>query len=151
MTKHSLLAKKFQIFTICSHDGTQLGIPLFNSVISAGFPSPASDYIELELDFNTLLVARPSSTFCVRVLGESMMDAHIHTGDILVVDKSLRAKSGVIVVAILNDEFVVKRLEIKGRQYVLVPENPSYKAIEVGANDNFEVWGVVTYVIHKML
>lgn len=149
MIAHPLLAKKIQFFTVCSPNGKPLAIPLFNSLVSAGFPSPATDYIELELDFNSLLVSRPSSTFCVRVLGESMKDANIHTGDILVVDKALNAKSGAIVVAILNGEFVVKRLMIEGKHYMLVPENPSYKTIHINSDDDFEIWGIVTYVIHK--
>jgi DNA polymerase V len=78
-----------------------------------------------------------------------MKDANIHTGDILVVDKALNAKSGSIVVAILNGEFVVKRLMIEGKRYMLVPENLSYKTIHINSDDDFEIWGIVTYVIHK--
>lgn len=149
MATHPLLARKIQFFTVCAPDGKPLEIPLYDSLISAGFPSPATDYIELELDFNALLVSRPSSTFCVRVIGESMQDANIHTGDILVVDKALNAKSGTIVVAILNGEFVVKRLVVEGKKYMLVPENPSFKTIHINSDDDFEIWGIVTYVIHK--
>lgn len=149
MATHPLLAKKIQFFTVCSPNGEPLAIPLFNSLVSAGFPSPATDYIELELDFNSLLVTRPSSTFCVRVLGDSMRDANILSGDILVVDKALNAKSGTIVVAILNREFVVKRLVVEGMKYMLVPENSSFKTIYINSDDDFEIWGIVTYVIHK--
>lgn len=146
--RHPLLPKEIQIFTICKENGESLEIPLFDSV-SAGFPSPAADYIEMELDFNSLLVTHPSSTFCVRVLGDSMRDANIHSGDILVVDRSLKVKSDSIVVSILNGEFLVKRLTLEGKQYFLVPENARYKTIQVYAYDDFEIWGIVTYIIHR--
>jgi DNA polymerase V len=83
------------------------------------------------------------------VLGDSMRDANILSGDILVVDKALNAKSGSIIVAILNGEFVVKRLVVDGKKYMLVPENPSFKTIHINSDDDFEIWGIVTYVIHK--
>lgn len=147
--KHPLLPKKIQIFTICNENAKSLSIPFFNSVISAGFPSPASDYVELELDFNSLLVAHPSSTFCVRVMGDSMKDANIQSGDILIVDRSLHAKSDTLIVAILNGDFLVKRLIIEGNKYLLVPENSMYKTIHVNQNDEFEIWGIITFIIHQ--
>lgn len=147
--RHPLLPKKIQIFTICNEKAKSLSIPFFNSVISAGFPSPAADYVELELDFNSLLVENPSSTFCVRVLGDSMRDANILSGDILVVDRSIHAKSNSIIVAILNGDFLVKRLVIEGNKYSLVPENNKYRTIQVNTSDDFEIWGIVTYVIHR--
>lgn len=124
-------------------------LPLFLSRIPAGFPSPADDYIEEDLDLNELVVKHPTATFFVRVEGESMRDAAISPGDILVVDRSLEAKTGKIIIARLDGEFTVKRLQIKGSRITLQSENALYPAIEVDAGSDFQVWGVVTYVIHK--
>lgn len=126
-----------------------LECPAFISTISAGFPSPADDYVEKNLDLNTLMVSHPSATFYVRVEGDSMRDAGIQSGDLLVVDRSLEAADGKIVVAILNGEFTVKRIELLENRVVLHPENPAYRSIAVPADSDFQVWGIVTYVIHK--
>ena len=128
---------------------TRLEIPLFTTGISAGFPSPADDFIDKSLDLNEFLIAHPSATFFVRVEGTSMIEADIHPGDILIVDRSLEPKSGSIVIALLNGEFTVKRFRrSKGRSY-LFAENPSFTPIEITDGMHVEVWGVVTYVIHK--
>ena len=124
-------------------------IPLFESRISAGFPSPATDYIELSLDFNSYLVSKPYTTFAVKVEGYSMIENNISPGDILVVDKSVNPVNGKIVVAILNGEFTVKVLKIKDGKYFLEPRNPQFKTIAVSDNDEFEIWGVVTYIVYK--
>lgn len=124
-------------------------LPLFLTGIAAGFPSPADDYIEKQLDLNDLVIQHPTATFFVRVEGESMRDAAIFSGDILVVDRSLEAVSGKIVVAILNGEFTVKRIHIGPQGITLLPENDSFQAIQVSSQCDFQVWGVVTYVIHK--
>lgn len=123
--------------------------PLFVSGIQAGFPSPAEDYIESELDLNDLLITHPAATFFVRVIGDSMQDAGIHSGDTLVVDRSITPSSGKIVVAIIDGEFTVKRFVIKENGSYLIPENPRYSAVRIDQNESFQVWGVVTYVIHK--
>ena len=129
---------------------TRLEIPLFTTGISAGFPSPADDFIDKTLDLNEFLVAHPSATFFVRVEGTSMIEAGIHPGDILIVDRSLEPKSGSIVIALLNGEFTVKRFRrSKGKSY-LFAENPSFTPIEITDGMHVEVWGVVTYVIHKV-
>lgn len=124
-------------------------IPLYESFVSAGFPSPAEDYVEKKLDLNDLLITHPAATFFVRVKGESMKDANITTGDILVVDRSLNASNGSIVIAILNGEFTVKRLQIEKNTFFLVPANTSYAPIKIRKEDDFEVWGVISYIIHK--
>jgi DNA polymerase V len=124
-------------------------LPAFLSPVQAGFPSPADDYIENHLDLNGLVVQRPAATFFVRVEGESMTDANIHSGDILVVDRSIQASNGKIVVAVINGEFTVKRFILKNGGAYLLPENPKFPAIKVEAGSDFQVWGVVTYVIHK--
>jgi DNA polymerase V len=124
-------------------------IPAFMSCVQAGFPSPADDYIENKLDLNALVVKHPSATFFVRVEGESMKDADIHSGDILVVDRSVEASSGKIVIAVINGEFTVKRFIIKPSGAFLVPENPKYPTLKIEKDSDFQVWGVVTFVIHK--
>ncbi len=123
-------------------------LPLYGSV-SAGFPSPAEDYLEEFLDIGDYLVKNPTATFFVRVQGDSMIEASIHPGDILVVDRSLPASHGSIVIAVLNGEFTVKRLQQRGGQVKLVPANRAYPPISVGVDDAFRVWGVVAHVLHR--
>jgi DNA polymerase V len=130
---------------------TPTPIPSFDSTVPAGFPSPAEDYMEKRLDLNDLIVRHPNATFYVKVQGDSMRDAGIHSGDTLVVDRSLEPAHGKIVVAIYNGEFTVKRLLIGPKGITLAPENPAYPALDVSPEADFQVWGVVTYVIHKAL
>ncbi len=144
---HKKLKKELVIFAP-SEEGS-VPLPVLNSSVQGGFPSPADDYIEKRLDLNELVVRHPAATFYVKVEGESMRGAGIHTGDILVVDRSLTASTGKIVIAILDGEFTVKRLVLKGKKIILQPENPDYQPIEIQDEDDFQVWGVVTYVIHK--
>lgn len=124
-------------------------IPAFMSPVQAGFPSPADDYVENKLDLNALVIKHPTATFFVRVEGESMMDADIHSGDILVVDRSLEAINGKIVIAVVNGEFTVKRFVVNKSGTFLVPENRKYQTLKIEEGSDFQVWGVVTYVIHK--
>ncbi|NGX53317.1 MAG: LexA repressor [Chlamydiae bacterium] len=124
-------------------------LPFFEGGVAAGFPSPADDYLERELDLHELLVEHPAATFFVRVEGDSRMGAGMQSGDILIVDRSLKPESGKIVVALLDGEFTVKRLLKKGGKLHLLPENPSHGPIEVSEEADFQVWGVVTYVIHR--
>ncbi|MES2121603.1 MAG: translesion error-prone DNA polymerase V autoproteolytic subunit [Chlamydiota bacterium] len=124
-------------------------LPLFHANVQAGFPSPAEDYLDQQLDLNQLLISHPAATFFVRVAGDSMVNAGITSGDILVVDRALPATTGKIAVVILNSEFTVKRLCLKDKKILLLPENPSYPVIEVEEGSDFQVWGIVTYVIHK--
>jgi DNA polymerase V len=126
-----------------------LTCPTYTSTISAGFPSPADDYIEKNLDLNDMMVSHPAATFYVRVEGDSMKDAGIQSGDLLVVDRAVEAADGKIVVAILNGEFTVKRIRIRNSHVRLIPENPLYSPIDIDQESDFQVWGVVTYVIHK--
>jgi DNA polymerase V len=125
----------------------KLPIPFYPSV-SAGFPSPADDYMEERLDLNKHLVKHPAATFFVRVEGVSMTGAGIFPKDILVVDRSLRAKHNDIIVAIVEGEFTVKRLVLEQGQVWLMPENTRFKPLNV-SDQTFQVWGVVTYVIHN--
>ncbi len=127
----------------------KIALPIVLSSVQAGFPSPADDHVEKQLDLNELLIQHPTSTFYVRVEGDSMRDAGIQSGDILVVDRSLTATSGRIVVAVINGEFTVKRFIRKGDAMILAAENPNYPDIHVEQGSDFQIWGVVTFVIHK--
>lgn len=128
---------------------TRIELPLFTVRIPAGFPSPGDDYIDGKLDLNEHLIKHPSATFFMKVQGDSMIDAGISDGDLLIVDRALEATDNSIVVALIDGEFMVKRIRIKNGIYYLVPENSHYHPIEVKPEMNFQVWGVVIYVIHK--
>lgn len=125
-------------------------LPLFLSRVSAGFPSPAEDYLEGRLDLQKLLVRRPASTFLVRVTGDSMLGDGIHEGDLLVVDRSLKASPGRVVIAVVDGELLVKRLGRKDGRPVLLASNPKYSPVAIGDESQFEVWGTVTFVIHDL-
>ncbi len=124
--------------------------PFFIAKVAAGFPSPADDYQQASLDLNKHLVTNPAATYFVRVTGDSMVGAGIHSDDILVVDRSIEPRDGKVVVAAIDGELVVKRIRIKNRKVTLVSENANYKPQEVGENAEFNIWGVVTSVIHKV-
>ena len=127
----------------------QSAFPLFESV-SAGFPSPAADYADKKLDLNDLCIRNPSATFFIRVAGDSMQGAGIYDGDILIVDKSLTAKTRDVIVAVIDGEFLVKRLCRQGNRVFLAAENFHYSPILIEENTDFQVWGVVTKVIHNI-
>ena len=124
--------------------------PLFLSGVSAGFPSPADDYLDRKLDLNEHLVKNPASTFFVRVAGDSMTGAGINDNDILVVDRSLEPSSNNIVIAIVNGELTVKRLLKTRGSCCLVAENPDYPPMEIDGETPLEIWGVAIYAIHTL-
>ncbi|MDA3844370.1 MAG: translesion error-prone DNA polymerase V autoproteolytic subunit [Candidatus Kapabacteria bacterium] len=130
---------------------TKQELPLFLESVSAGFPSPADDYLEGKLDLNEHLVRNPTATFFVRVTGDSMEGAGMYSGDILVVDRSLDPKDGNVIIAVIDGELTVKRLSNKNGVISLVPENPNYKPLKITEEMSFTVWGVVTNVIHSLL
>lgn len=121
---------------------SKIMLPLQVDRVSAGFPSPAQDYVENKLDLNELCVPHPSATYLVKALGDSMLDAGIHPGDILIVDRSIQARHGHVVIAELDGELTVKRLELKPCVR-LVPCNPKYQSIELGGEDELCLMGVV--------
>ncbi len=123
--------------------------PLFMTHVSAGFPSPAEDYIEGRLDLNRYLIKHPVATFYVRVTGDSMINVGIHPGSILIVDRAVEADDGDIVIARINDELCVKRLRIQDGRVWLIPENEHYQPIEVIEGMDFEVWGRVMHSIRS--
>ena len=125
-------------------------ISLFVDPVHAGFPSPAADDIERKLDLNDYLIEHPSATFFVRVQGDSMIGAGIHEGDILIVDRALTPGDGKVVIAVVNGEFTVKRLLLKDGRKILMPENPRFTPIKIEEGSDCQIWGVVTYAIHKL-
>jgi DNA polymerase V len=128
---------------------TSLKLPLVSASVEAGFPSPADDHMERGIDLNEELIRNPAATFLIRVQGESMRDAGIHSGDTLIVDRSVTPYDRQIVVAMIDGEFTVKRFRKRNGKIFLEAENPSFNPIEVGENQELTIWGSVTYIIHQ--
>ncbi|MDH2398179.1 translesion error-prone DNA polymerase V autoproteolytic subunit [Providencia rettgeri] len=124
-----------------------INIPLFLDRVPAGFPSPAADYMEERINLNSTLIKHPDSTYMLRVEGNSMIDANINDGDVVIVDSALTAKDGDIVIASVDGEFTVKRLN--SNPPMLMPMNPEYSPILIGDMQDLQIFGVVTYIIHK--
>ena len=118
--------------------------------VRAGFPSPAADHSQKRIDLNDHLIRNKEATFIFKVKGDSMIGAGIYEGDALVIDRSIEAKHGNIVLAVLNNEFTVKRLYRRGGVIKLVPENKIYPPIVVKDGEELVIWGVVTYNLHKL-
>ena len=137
-----------QLFQCVQHNFYQL--PFYSQAVSAGFPSPAEDELEEKLDLNQMLIKHPSATFFLRVSGRSMINAGVHDGDILVVDRSLEPSHGKIVIASLNGELTVKRLWIEGKRVRLLAENDAYPPIDITEELDFRIWGIVTNAIHPL-
>lgn len=125
-------------------------LPLYSCAVQAGFPSPADDHVSENIDLNKYLVKHPSATFLVRVVGDSMIKAGINETDVLVVDRSIDPKPGRIVIAAVNGELTVKRLNRTHEGVFLMPENDDYEPIKIEEHDAAMIWGVVTNVIHKV-
>ncbi|AGE94298.1 translesion error-prone DNA polymerase V autoproteolytic subunit [Citrobacter farmeri] len=123
-----------------------IAVPLFSERVSCGFPSPATDYVEQRIDLNALLVQHPSSTYFVKAAGDSMIDAGIGDGDLLVVDSSLTARHGDIVIAAVEGEFTVKRLQLRPTVQ-LNPMNRAYSPIIIGSEGGLDIFGVVTFIV----
>jgi DNA polymerase V len=141
--------KRFSISNTTSDNSLIPKVALYNQGIPAGFPSPAQDYAEKDLDIYKLLVDKPEATFFARAKGDSMKNAGIFNNDILVVDRSKTPQTGDIIVACVDTEFTVKRYSKQGHRVKLLPENPKFAPIELKEGMEAYVWGVVTYVIHK--
>ncbi|MGE4169943.1 MAG: LexA family protein [Candidatus Margulisiibacteriota bacterium] len=123
--------------------------PLMDQQVPAGFPSHADDFSQTSLDLSAWIAPNSAATFFVRASGESMKDAGIQDGDILVVDRSLAATDKRIVIAALNGELLVKRLSISNGHWELRSENPAFPPVVISPNDEMVIWGIVTFVIHK--
>jgi DNA polymerase V len=126
-------------------------IPFIADGVSAGFPSPAADFTENTIDLNKELCENPLATFYIRVKGHSMIDAGINNGDILVVDRSIEARDSKIAVCLIDGEFTVKRIKLDKNCLYLLAENPNYQPIKVTEDNQFMVWGIVTYIIKSVL
>ena len=124
-----------------------LNIPLVNEEISAGFPSPAQDFIESSIDLNKELIRNPNTTFYARINGDSMKDMGINSGDLVIIDKSLEPKNGNIAVCFIDGEFTMKEIKIEQNCCWLIPANKSFKSVRVDKDNDFAIWGIVIHVI----
>lgn len=131
-----------------TEENTEVEIPFVSLKVPAGSPCPSDQYIEDSINLNKMLVKKPKSTFCIRVIGDSMIDAGIKEDDILIVDASITPIHNKIVVTAVDGDLTVKRLYYKNGKVLLCPENNKYSPIEIRNND-LNVWGVVTFVIHQ--
>jgi len=125
-------------------------LPFFEARICAGFPSPAEDYLEDRLDLNELVIRHPAATFFVQAQGESMVGAGIHPGDTLVVDRAVPPADNKVVVAVVDGAFTIKRLRLRQGRVLLVSEGLELRSLEITEGMEFEVWGAVTFVIHRV-
>ena len=132
------------------HRRSRLALPLVGERVAAGFPSPADDYVEVGIDLNEQLIRHPTSTFFLRVSGESMLGTGIHHGDLLVVDRSLDPRPGRVVVAVLDGEFTLKRLVQHQGRLRLEAANPAYPPLELHRCGDVQIWGVAIHVIHPL-
>lgn len=129
---------------------TAFKVPLFAHSVRAGFPSPADDYVADTLDLNDHLMPRKEASFLLRAKGDSMIGAGIHDGDILIIDRSITPTDGRVVIATLDGQFTVKTLEKKRGRIRLLPANPEFSPIDIKDEQELQIWGVVTNVIHSL-
>ena len=139
--------KNIDLFSIIKKK--QINLPVFLDKVSAGFPSPATDYMENKLDLNEYLIRHPAATFIVKASGSSMVNADIYSGDLLIVDRSVTPKSNNIVIASIFGDLTVKKLKKKEKSFFLISANDEYPSIEVKEEMECFIWGVVTYIIHE--
>ncbi len=141
-------AQTLEIYS--AETATELELPFVESGISAGFPSPADDFLDISIDLNKALIRNPSATFYGRVKGDSMIGAGLNDGDLLIIDKSLEPADGKIAVCFIDGEFTVKRILIKSDVIWLIAENKKYTPIKVTPDNDFIIWGIVTTVIKSV-
>lgn len=128
----------------------QSELPYISSGIKAGFPSPAADFDESKISLDNVLVKNKEATFYAKASGNSMTGAGIDDGDILVIDRSLEPKNNKIAVCFIDGEFTVKRIKLENKELYLMPENSNYNPLKISLENNFLIWGIVTYVIKKL-
>ena len=138
---------KLNFYTI--EDFSLGDIPLYGDAVPAGFPSPADDYLDMDLNLHDYLVQHPSATFCVKAIGDSMVDAGIKSSDVMVIDRALTPKNNDIILAVVDGEFTVKRIKKNDAALYLIPANENYRPVKITEDMDFQVWGVVTFIIHK--
>lgn len=129
---------------------SNLEMPYISSGIKAGFPSPAADFDGSRISIDQIVVKNQTATFYAKANGNSMIGAGIDDGDILVIDKSIEPQDGKIAVCFIDGEFTVKRIKVKENSLLLLPENPLFEPIEVTQENDFIIWGIVTYVVKKL-
>ena len=138
---------KLNFYTI--EDFSLGDIPLYGDAVPAGFPSPADDYLDMDLNLHDYLVQHPSATFCVKAIGDSMVHAGIKSSDVMVIDRALTPKNNDIILAVVDGEFTVKRIKKNDDELYLIPANENYRPVKITEDMDFQVWGVVTFIIHK--
>ena len=126
------------------------GLQFFEGRVQAGFPSPAQGEYADTIDLNRALITNPAATFCARVIGNSMVDAGINEGDLLIIDRSLTPHDGNIAVCFVDGDFTVKRLSVRDDGIYLIPANAQFPELRVSEESNFQVWGVVSHIIKKL-
>lgn len=129
----------------------QSRLALFEERVHAGFPSPSQGMTGDSIDLNRELIKNPSSTFCAKVIGDSMIEYDINDGDLLIIDKSLSPHEGSIAVCFIDGDFTVKRISIKNDGLYLVPGNSAYPSIKISEDNNFQIWGIVSHIIKKII
>ena len=142
--------KKKQIFFLKIDSEELKDFPIYENAVQCGFPSPADDFLDLDINLNDYLVKHKSATFCVKVNGSSMDGVGIHSGDVLIVDRAESVQNNSIVLAVIDNEFTVKSIKKNAGKLYLNPANDNYKPIEITEDMNFHIWGVVTFVIHAL-
>ena len=142
--------KKNQISFLKINSEELKDFPVYENAVQCGFPSPADDFLDLDINLNDYLVKHKSATFCVKVNGSSMNGVGIHSGDILIVDRAESVKNNSIVLAVIDNEFTVKSIKKNAGKLYLNPANDNFNPIEITEDMNFHVWGVVTFVIHAL-
>ena len=142
--------KKEKIIFLKPKKSDSLGQWLVTQGISAGFPSPADDFKEIRISLDKELVKNKESTFFAKVSGDSMIDAGLDDGDLLVIDRSLNPENGKIAICIVDGEFTIKRIKKEKKKLFLVPENKKYEAIEIHEETRLMIWGIVKFVIKEV-
>ncbi|MCX7986431.1 MAG: translesion error-prone DNA polymerase V autoproteolytic subunit [Bacteroidales bacterium] len=142
--------KKGCIELYAADTSTSLEVPYVDAGISAGFPSPALDFVDVSIDLNKYLIKHPSATFYGRVKGNSLTKAGIDDGDILIIDRSLEPANGKIAVCYIDGEFTAKRIKKNRDELWLMPENDAYEPIKIEEGNNLIIWGIVTHVIKSL-
>ena len=130
--------------------GKAQGPQAFETRVQAGFPSPAQGEYADAIDLNRALISNPAATFCARVIGNSMVDAGINEGDLLIIDRSIPARDGCIAVCFVDGDFTVKRVNVREDGVYLTPANASFPELHVGEESNFQVWGVVSHIVKRV-
>ena len=125
-------------------------VTLYLNSVCAGFPSPASDYLEGEIDLNRYLIKNPLATFIVKSQGNCMLQAGIHSGDLLIVDRSIKPKNNSIAIASIDGDLTVKRIKISGKKFLLSSDNKDYRNVKINNESDIFIWGIVTKVIHNV-